>query len=630
VKGSLFTVFSPPVTVVSSLITAVSPTPPGFFGRVLRIGENALLAFALGAMALLPLLELVLRATVNRGIPGAASLTQHLTLVVGMAGAMIAAREGRLLAISGLPALLKGRTGALARLLSSAVAGAVAAALCYAAIEFVLSERGVGKELIHGLPVWVVQSFLPLGFGLIALRLVRRAGGRIAGSVAAACISVALVCAVVYLPLPRDAVVMIGILVLAVAIALGAPVFAALGGAALLLFWGSELPVASLPLDHYRLVVNASLPAIPLFTLAGYFLAESRAPQRLVRVFDSLLGGFRGGAAAVTVLAGAFFTAFTGASGITILALGGLLMPLLRGVGHSERSALGLVTSSGSLGVLLPPSLPLILYAVVAKVPMQQMFLGAILPGLTMGLLLLAWGRHTSGQGTVTALPRARVDGAQVLQAVRDAKWELGLPVVAFAALFGGFATPVEAAALTALYAFIIEAWVHRDLGLRRDIPRVMVECGLLVGGVLLILGVALGFTNYLVDAQIPDRAVEWATTVLRSPWAFLAALNVFLLLVGCVMDIFSAIVVVVPIIVPVALAFGVDPVHLGIIFLANMELGYLTPLVGMNIFFASYRFGKPVLEVCGAVLPFLVVLLIGVLFITYVPWLTSVLRGAG
>ena len=196
-----------------------------------------------------------------------------------------------------------------------------------------------------------------------------------------------------------------------------------------------------------------------------------------------------------------------------------------------------------------------------------------------------------------------------------------------FVALFGGFATPVEAAALTALYAFIIETLVHRDLKLTRDVPRVMAECGLLVGGVLLILGVALGFTNYLVDAQIPDRTIEWATTTLRSPWAFLAALNVFLLLVGCVMDIFSAIVVVVPIMVPVALAFGIDPVHLGIVFLANMELGYLTPLVGMNIFFASYRFNKPVLEVCRAVLPFLAVLLVGVLLITYLPWLTAVLR---
>jgi tripartite ATP-independent transporter DctM subunit len=594
--------------------------------------EDALLALALAAMALIPILEMGLRAASSRGIPGATALTQHLTLVVGMVGAAIAAREGRLLAISGLHALLGGRGKSLARVASSAVTAAVAAALCWAGKEFVLEERDVGKQLIQGLPVWWVQLFLPVGFGLIAARSVLGADPRLAVRAATLVAAVALLAAAVHLPLPREAIVTVGLLALVAAIVLGAPVFVALGGAALLLFWGEQSPteslsvLSSLSVDHYRLVVNPSLPAIPLFTLAGYFLAESGAPKRLVRVFDALLGGFRGGAAAVTVFAGAFFTAFTGASGITILALGGLLMPLLRGVGHSERAALGLLTSSGSLGVLLPPSLPLILYAIVAKQPMKEMFLGALLPGLAIASLMLLWGRHTAATGRTQ---RARADARELRGALWEAKWELALPLVAFAALFAGFATPVEAAALTALYAFLVSVVVHRDLRLAGDVPRVMVECGLLVGGVLLILGVALGFTNYLVDAQIPDRAIEWAQGTLRSRTAFLLALNVFLLLVGCVMDIFSAIVVVVPIIVPVAAAFGVDPVHLGIVFLANMELGYLTPLVGMNVFFASYRFGKPVLEVCRAVLPFLGVLLVGVLLVTYIPWLTGVLRGA-
>ena len=593
----------------------------------LRSGENALLATALAAMALIPLAEMVLRSTLHSGLPGSAALTQHLTLVVGMVGAAIAAREGRLLAISGLHALMKESVGRLARFASSGVTIAVASALCWSAVQFVWSERETGRQIIHGLPVWLVQLFLPVGFGLIAVRSLLHASERWSGRFATLALTAVIVGAVLFAPVPRDVMVTCGLIGLGMAIVLGAPVFVALGGAALLLFWGEGLPTVSLPLDHYRLVVNPSLPAIPLFTLAGYFLAESGAPQRLVRVFDTLFGGFRGGAAAVTVLAGAFFTAFTGASGITILALGGLLMPLLRGVGHSERSALGLVTSSGSLGVLLPPSLPLILFAVVAKVPMKEVFLGAVLPGLTMALLLLLWGRHAAGPGRAGG---KRFDPPEIGRALAAAKWELLLPLVAFAALFGGFATPVEASALTALYAFFVATVVHRDLKLKGDVARVMVECGLLVGGVLLILGVALGFTNYLVDAQIPDRAIDWATSTLHSRIAFLAALNVFLLLVGCVMDIFSAIVVVVPIIVPVATAFGVDPVHLGVMFLANMELGYLTPLVGMNIFFASYRFNKPVLEVCRAVLPFLIVLLIGVLVVTYIPWLTTVLRTAG
>jgi tripartite ATP-independent transporter DctM subunit len=589
----------------------------------LRRLEDGFLVLALGAMALVPLAEMLLRATLHTGIPASAAITQHLTLVVGMAGAALAAREDRLLAISGLHAVL-GNVGPALRVASSAVTVAMAAALAASAYAFVLSEREVGRELFGHLPLWAVQAFLPLGFGLIALRVAWNASPRLAGRALTALFAGVLLAAVLLLPLPREAVVYTGLAALAVAIVLGAPVFVALGGAGLLLFWGAELPTLSLPLDHYRLVVNPSLPAIPLFTMAGYLLAESRAPQRLVEVFDTLFGRFRGGAAAVTVVAGALFTAFTGASGITILALGGLLMPLLRGVGHSERSAVGLVTSSGSLGVLLPPSLPLILYAIVAKVPMKDLFLAAVLPGLTMALLLLMWGRHTAGAVRPAV---GAFDTRRVARSLAAAKWELLLPVVAFAALFGGFATPVEAAALTALYALFVVTFVHGDLKLARDVPRVIAECGLLVGGVLLILGVALGFTNYLVDAQIPDKAIEWATGTLHSRLAFLIALNLFLLAVGCVMDIFSAIVVVVPIIVPVAAAFGVEPVHLGVVFLANMELGYLTPLVGMNVFFASYRFGKPVLEVCRAVLPFLAVLLAGVLVVTYVPWLTTALR---
>jgi tripartite ATP-independent transporter DctM subunit len=604
---------------------ASSRVPPGWLAPLHRC-EDALLTAALAAMALIPLAEMFLRSSLRIGIPASTALTQHLTLVVGMAGAALAARENRLLAISGLHALLGG-TGNIARVLSGAVTVAVAGALCLAAWQFVASEREVGRHLVGHLPVWAVQAFLPLGFGLVALRTTWHAAPRWSGRIATLALAAVLVAAVLYVPLPRDARVTAGLIGLAAAIVLGAPVFVALGGAALLLFWGAELPTVSLSLDHYRLVVNPSLPAIPLFTLAGYLLAESAAPQRLVRVFDALFGRFRGGAAAVTVLAGAFFTAFTGASGITILALGGLLMPLLRGVGHSERSALGLVTSSGSLGVLLPPSLPLILYAIVAKVPMHELFLAAVLPGITMAVLLLLWGRHTAGPARHAS---KTFDAREAGRALVAAKWELLLPVVAFTALFGGFATPVEAAALTALYALFVVTVAHRDLKPLRDVPRVVVECGLLVGGVLLILGVALGFTNYLVDAQIPDRAIDWATATLQSRVAFLIALNLFLLAVGCVMDIFSAIVVVVPIIVPVAAAFGIEPVHLGIIFLANMELGYLTPLVGMNVFFASYRFGKPVLEVCRAVLPFLAVLLAGVLVVTYVPWLSTVLQSAG
>jgi tripartite ATP-independent transporter DctM subunit len=350
----------------------------------------------------------------------------------------------------------------------------------------------------------------------------------------------------------------------------------------------------------------------------------------LIRVFHALLGQLRGGPAIVAVIACAFFTSFTGASGVTILALGGLLMPVLLGAGYTERSALGLVTGSGGLGLLFPPSLPLILYAVVANtnagaggVTIKRMFLGGLGPGLlmvTMASMMGIWLGPKKQAGAV------KFDGAEAGRAIWAAKWELLLPVVALAALFGGLATPVEAAAVTALYAFVVETFVYRDFKRAGDIPRVMAEAGLLVGGVLLILGVALGFTNYLVDAQVPTRAVEWVTGVVTSKYAFLLALNLCLLAVGCVMDIYSAIIVVAPLIVPLAMAYAVDPVHLGIIFLANMELGLLTPTVGLNIFLSSYRFGKPVLQVSRAVIPMQCVLLAGVLLITYLPPLTTFL----
>jgi tripartite ATP-independent transporter DctM subunit len=342
-----------------------------------------------------------------------------------------------------------------------------------------------------------------------------------------------------------------------------------------------------------------------------------------VRVFAALAGWLKGGPAIVTVLVCAFFTSFTGASGVTILALGGLLMPVLLAARYTEKNALGLLTAAGSLGLLFPPSLPVILYGIVSHTPVNQMFLGGFAPGLLMLGLAAWWGRR---QGAAAGAPTQRFDAGEARRAVSEAKWELLLPVVVLVGLYGGFATLVEAAALTALYAFIVETFVYRDLNLVKDTPRVMTMCGILVGGVLLILGVALGFTSYLVDAEIPARAVTWVKGSIESPLVFLFLLNLFLLAVGCLMDIFSAIVVVVPLIAPMGEAFGINPIHLGIIFLANMELGYLTPPVGMNLFLSSYRFGKPLPEVYRSVIPMLLVLLAGVFLITYIPVLTTTL----
>jgi tripartite ATP-independent transporter DctM subunit len=581
-------------------------------------GENLLVALALAALALLPVAEILLRAVFHFGIPGAATLTQHLVLVAGILGAAIAARENRLLSLSSLPLILRGWTRAVARALSGCVGALVSALLAVASTQFVITEKLAGNLLVEGLPVWVVQAILPPGFALIAVRLILHAGNGL--RIRATCAAVALCAAVLaaYGPLPAEALRFPALIALLGATILGAPVFTTLAGAALILFWSDGLPIASIPIDLYRLTVNPSLPAIPLFTLAGYFLAEGGAPARLVAVFKALVGGLPGGSVIVVVATSMLFTAFTGASGVTILALGGLLMPLLLATRRDEGRALGIITGAGSLGVLLPPSLPLILYAVVARVPMEDLFLAALLPALLIAAFLAAFAARHEARSTA-----ARFDAVQAWRAISAAKWELALPVVAVVALFGGFATPVEAAALTATYAFVVVV-MRRELHIVRDVPRVVAECGLLVGGVLLILGVALGFTNYLVDAQLPDRMVEWATGTIESRWVFLLALNGFLLVVGCLMDVFSAIVVVAPLLIPVGLAFGIDPLHLGVIFLANMELGFLTPPVGMNLFFASYRFGKPVAEVCRAVVPYFLVMAIGVIAITYLPALTT------
>jgi C4-dicarboxylate transporter DctM subunit len=589
----------------------------------LLAAENLFLAGALALLALLPITEILLRAAFQVGISGAASLTQHVALIAGMLGAAVAAREGRLLSLSTLESQLAGRSALVARFFSRAVAASAAALLCLAGLDLVFAERAGGNVIAAGIPVWTGQAILPVGFALIAWRLAWSASASwpLRAATLLLAIGTALPAAI-HLPL-TDGAVAAAIALVLLAATFGSPIFTTLGGIAVILFWREGLPIASVALDHYRMVVNPSLPMIPLFTLAGYFLAEGGAPRRMVRVFNALFGRLRGGAAIVTVLACAFFTLFSGASGVTIIALGGMVMPLLLSAGYSQKHALGLLAGAGSVGGLLPPGLPLVLYALVARISLEDMFLAGIVPGLLMVGLIAAWGlRHAP-----PATPNTRkFDWQEARAALLDAKWELLLPAVAFSALFGGFATPVEAAALTAAYAFVVEVLVYRDLDLRRDVPRVMAGCGLLVGGVLLILGVALGLTNYLVDARIPEQIVDWVTGAIPSRWLFLIALNVFLLAAGCLLDMFSAIVILVPLLLPLALAFGMDPVHFGIVFLVNLELGYLTPPVGMNLFFTAYRFGKPLPEVIRAALPALAVLAIGLVAVTCLPWVATAL----
>jgi tripartite ATP-independent transporter DctM subunit len=601
--------------------SGTSQVATGREGRATRQAENSLLALTLLLLVALPLTEATLRGLVHAGIPGSSALVQHLTLIVTMLGAALAARDGRLLRLFEFAALAPPRVRELCRIASAAGAASVSLLLGFATLQLIASERAAGGILALGIPLWLVQCVMPLGFTVIALRLVTGAGVRSAQRLAVAVpVTLLALTAQLWSRYPGTGFVP-GVVLLAVSALAGGPIFAMLGGLALLLFWHAGIPIAAVALEHYRMVVNPSLPAIPLFTLAGFVLAAGSAPRRLTFLFRALFGHFRGGVAIASVVVGAFFTALTGGSGVTILALGGVLLPLLVSARYPERHAIGLVTVSGSLGTLLAPCLPLILYAIVARVDISRMFLGAALPALLTIAAVAVWGARRDSR---PAASLRAFDVRRAWRAIRIAKWDLGLPLVVFASLFGGFATPVEAAALTAAYVIAVELRVHGALRDWSSLARVLSECGALVGGVLLILGVALGLTNYLVDAEWPSRATTWATQAIHDRWLFLLALNGLLVLVGCVMEIWSAIVVLPPLIVPIGLAFGVDPVHLGVIFLANLELGYLTPLVGINLFYASARFDKPVLEICRDVLPLLPILIATVLAITYLPWLST------
>ncbi len=409
----------------------------------------------------------------------------------------------------------------------------------------------------------------------------------------------------------------------------GAPLFAVIGAGALLGFYREEIDLSVVAIEIYRLAEMPVLLAIPLFTFAGYLLGKSNAPHRLVLVTNAVLGWLPGGMAMVALLACALFTAFTGASGVTIVALGVLLVPALAEAGYRDNFNLGLITTSGSLGLLFAPSLPLILYGVVAQqldlaepVSIDDLFLAGILPGLLMLAMLALWSMWDT---RAEYIARPSLSWREIRAALRDAIWELPLPFVVLGGIYSGYFAVSEAAAVTALYVLVVEVAIKREVKIR-ELPEVMHESMILVGGILIILGVSLASTNYLIDTEVPTRLFETIHAHVQEKWTFLILLNLFLLVLGMMLDIFSALVLIVPIILPIAVAYDIHPVHLGIVFLANMQLGYLTPPVGMNLFIASFCFDKPILQLYRAALPFFGMLLLAVLIITYWPWLSMAL----
>lgn len=402
----------------------------------------------------------------------------------------------------------------------------------------------------------------------------------------------------------------------------GTSLFVIISAIALLAFFFAEIDSSAVIIELYRLASQPVLLAIPLFTFAGYLLAENKTPQRLINLSRALFGWIPGGLAVVTLVSCAIFTAFTGASGVTIIALGGLLYPVLQQEKYPEKFNLGILTASGNLGLLFPPSLPIILYGLVSETSIDQLFVAGVLPGFLMIILLSIYSIFVMRRINAKTEP---FSWRKLWQATRAAAWEIPLPFIILIGIYGGFFTATEAAAVTAFYVFVVEVFIYRDIRIGPDLVKVMRESMVLVGGILVILFASLGLVNYMVDAEIPMQILDGMKSFISSKLAFLLVLNLFLLVVGAIMDIFSAIMVVVPLIIPIAAEFGVDPVHLGVIFLANLGIGYSTPPVGMNLFIASFRFNKPVLKLYAATIPFLIILLLALAIITYWPDLSLV-----
>ena len=572
-------------------------------------------------MVLFPAIEVVSRLFGTTGIVASPVLVQHLTLYIGFSGAIIASRRNKLLSLSNSLLFNNDNQIVWAKIIAKVTTIVVVTVLALGAWNLVMIEKEFPTDIAPFIPRWVALLIMPIGFASIAFHMIYNSYSKLKNRV----ILVALIILIILLfqwEVLRDINLLPYILIAAILFSLykGAPIFIGLGGLALLFFWRDWTPISAISAETYRIVVSPTLPTIPLFTLAGYMLAESKASERLVLLFRALFGWIPGGTPVVLVLLCGFFTALTGGSGVTILALGGLLMPVLIKEGYSKKFSLGLITVAGSLGLLFPPSLPLIIYGVTAGISIKSVFLAGIIPGLIRVGMIGSWAVW---QGKVQSVSKHNFNLTKIISALKNAKWEAMIPFFVLFGIFGGYTTLVETASLISVYIFIIEFVIYKDLKFN-DLRKIILDCSTLIGGVLIILGVAMGLTSYLVDAQIPLHLLEWVKSTISSKFVFLLMLNIFLLAVGCLMDIFSAIIIVVPLITPLGAYFGIDPIHLAIIFIANLELGFLTPPVGMNLFLSSYRFEEPMSNIYKSTLPFFVVMLLSVIAITYIPILST------
>ena len=582
---------------------------------------NIIIAFLIS----LPVLEVVARFFGTTAITSSRMVVQHLTLWIGFFGAVLASSRGKLLSLSSSNLFEPESSFSIKHFIAKSTSLIILISLFWGSLQLVTVEYQYPVNISPLISRWFAQSIMPISLMLMSVILFFKSYSSLKNRFALL-ISILLFLSIVSIPQVRESSVILWFSFFSIIFSLfyGLPIFLGLGGIAALLFWFDWTPLSAISAETYRIVVSPTLPTIPLFTIAGFLLAESKSSVRLLSLFQALFGWIPGGTPIVLVIICGFFTAITGGSGVTILALGGLLMPMLIKDGFSKDFSLGLITVSGSIGLLFPPSLPLIIYGVTAGVSIKSIFLGGIIPGLLILVIVASWAIFSSKRQSV-AVYDFKINN--IKSALIESKWEIAIPFIIMFGIFGGYMTLVETAAISALYVLFITVVIYRDISFSK-VGNILIDCCALIGGVLIILGVAMGLTSYIIDAEVPMTLLEWVKTNISSKYIFLILLNVFLLIVGCMMDIFSATIIVVPLIKPIAAYFGIDPIHLAIIFIANLELGYLTPPVGMNLFLSAYRFDESMKSVYTSTMPFYFVMLFCVILITYFPILSTWLVG--
>ncbi len=611
--------------------------------RAVHSVEESLAFLCVLFLALVLIFEAAARKILHTGIPDSGLYVQHLVLAATFIAGAITSREKKHLSLAtgmALPEPFRSVAGVA----TSVIAASLTLAFGLAALSFAWNAFSAADK-IGPVPKRAVAMVMAAGFLAMSARFITTLEKKKARAPAAAA-AILLGLLFGFEPLARfltgggtvsmpflasiqgflqpilQALATPMIFVLIASAFLGLPIFLVLGGVGFFLFTKAGQPLEIMPNQAYAVLTDSAIPAIPLFAAVGFFLSESKAGERLVRFFQAVFSWFPGGLTVMAVLVCAFFTTFTGASGVTILALGGLLSVILEKAGYPKRFTVGLLTASGSIGLLFPPSLPVIIYGVTAQTSIKDMFVGGLVPGLFLVLSVMTIGIIYSWK---RGIPRHAIHVKAALATFRESVWELFLPLLVFGLYFGGLTSLQESAAAALLYVWIVETFIKKDLRVR-DLPKVFLKCVPIVGGVLVILALANGLSYYMIDAQIPQKLSAWVAATVSSKYVFLLILNLALLVVGCFMDIYSAILVVVPLIIPLGNLFGIHPVHLGIIFLANLELGYLTPPVGLNLYLAAYRFNEPIHRVYRDVFIFLMLGLAAVLLITYVPLLTTAL----